>query len=152
SPSGRTLRFVRSEPRGKFMAEGMVLSGIIVALIVGAIAGWLAGLIVEGVGFGLLGNIVVGIVGALIASFLLPAIGVNLGDGIIASLLAAVIGAVVLRVITGLVRRAACRPFLPGPSRQSAPRAPSRGASFRRPGPPLPPRCLPQSSQRSRIM
>jgi uncharacterized membrane protein YeaQ/YmgE (transglycosylase-associated protein family) len=78
---------------------------IVIALLIGAIAGWLAGLIVEGVGFGLIGNIVVGIIGAIIASFLLPAIGVNLGGGIIASIISAVIGAVVLLVIIGLFRR-----------------------------------------------
>ena len=50
----------------------MALEAIIIILIVGAIAGWLAGLIVKGVGFGLLGNIVVGIVGAFIANWLLP--------------------------------------------------------------------------------
>jgi len=79
---------------------------IIVALVIGAIAGWLAGVIVEGVGFGLLGNIVVGIIGAIIASFLLPAIGVHLGGGFIAWIISAVIGAVILLVIIGLFRRA----------------------------------------------
>ena len=52
---------------------------LIIWLIVGAIAGWLAGLIVKGFGFGLLGNIVVGIVGAFIAGFLLPRLGITLG-------------------------------------------------------------------------
>jgi len=79
---------------------------IIVALVIGAIAGWLAGVIVEGVGFGLVGNIVVGIIGAIIASFLLPAIGVHLGGGFIAWIISAVIGAVILLVIIGLFRRA----------------------------------------------
>jgi uncharacterized membrane protein YeaQ/YmgE (transglycosylase-associated protein family) len=51
----------------------MGLSALIVILIIGGIAGWLAGLIVKGFGFGLLGNIVVGIVGAFVASFLFPA-------------------------------------------------------------------------------
>ena len=53
--------------------------GIIAALIIGGIAGWLAGLIVRGAGFGLIGNIVIGIIGALLASWLLPQLGVNLG-------------------------------------------------------------------------
>jgi uncharacterized membrane protein YeaQ/YmgE (transglycosylase-associated protein family) len=53
--------------------------GIIAALVIGAIAGWLAGLIVRGAGFGLIGNIIVGIVGALVASWLLPRLGVSLG-------------------------------------------------------------------------
>ena len=55
--------------------------GILAALVIGAIAGWLAGLIVRGAGFGLIGNIVIGIIGALVASWLLPQLGVSLGGG-----------------------------------------------------------------------
>ncbi len=55
----------------------MGLEALIIILIVGAVAGWLAGLIVKGVGFGLIGNIVVGIVGAFIAAWLLPKIGIR---------------------------------------------------------------------------
>jgi len=84
----------------------MGIESIIVFLIVGAIAGWLAGLIVKGVGFGLLGNIVVGIVGAFIAGLLFPALGFAIGGGILAAIINATIGAVVLLVIIGLVRRA----------------------------------------------
>ena len=78
---------------------------LLVWLIVGAIAGWLAGLIVKGFGFGLIGNIVVGIVGAVIAGWLLPKIGIAIGTGFVAALINAVIGAVILLVIIGLVRR-----------------------------------------------
>ena len=53
----------------------MTIEGLIIWLVIGAIAGWLAGLIVKGYGFGLAGNIVVGIVGAFIAGWLLPRIG-----------------------------------------------------------------------------
>jgi uncharacterized membrane protein YeaQ/YmgE (transglycosylase-associated protein family) len=70
------------------------------------VAGWLAGLIVKGVGFGLLGNIVVGIVGAFIAAWLLPRIGIVIGGGIFASIINATIGAVILLVIIGLIKRA----------------------------------------------
>ncbi len=83
----------------------MGIESIIVWLIVGAIAGWLAGLIVAGYGFGLIGNIVVGIVGAVIAGWLLPRLGISLGTGIIAAIVNAVIGAVILLVIIGLIRR-----------------------------------------------
>lgn len=83
----------------------MGIESIIVLLIVGAVAGWLAGQIVKGYGFGLVGNIVVGIVGALIASWLFPAIGVSLGSGWVASILHSTIGAVILLVLIGLVRR-----------------------------------------------
>ncbi len=58
--------------------------GILAALVIGAIAGWLAGLIVRGAGFGLIGNIVVGIIGALVASWLLPQLGVSLGGSTLA--------------------------------------------------------------------
>src|SRR6187401_3258908 len=84
----------------------MAVEAILVILLVGAIAGWLAGLIVRGIGFGLIGNIVVGIVGAFIAAWLLPRIGIVIGGGIVASIINATIGAVVLLVIIGLIKRA----------------------------------------------
>ena len=83
----------------------MALEAIIIILIVGAVAGWLAGLIVRGMGFGLIGNIIVGIVGAFIAGWLLPRVGIAIGGGMIASIINATIGAVVLLVILGLIRR-----------------------------------------------
>jgi uncharacterized membrane protein YeaQ/YmgE (transglycosylase-associated protein family) len=84
----------------------MGIESIIVWLIVGAIAGWLAGLIVKGGGFGLLGNIVIGIIGAVIAGWLLPTLGVHLGAGIIGAIIDSVIGAVVVLVIISLIKRA----------------------------------------------
>jgi uncharacterized membrane protein YeaQ/YmgE (transglycosylase-associated protein family) len=82
-----------------------MVESLIVWLIVGALAGWVAGLIVKGYGFGILGNIVVGIIGAVIAGWLLPRLGVALGSGFIAALINAIIGAVILLVILGLIRR-----------------------------------------------
>ena len=79
---------------------------IIVWLIVGAIAGWLAGMVVKGGGFGLIGDIVVGIVGAVIAGWLLPQLGIVIGGGIIAAIIDAFIGAVVLLIILRVVKRA----------------------------------------------
>ena len=84
----------------------MTVEAIIIVLIVGAVAGWLAGQIVRGMGFGLLGNIVVGIVGAFIAAWLLPRIGIVIGGGMVASIINATIGAVILLVIIGLIKRA----------------------------------------------
>jgi len=81
------------------------MDSIIVWLIVGAIAGWLAGLIVKGGGFGLLGNIVVGIVGAVVAGWLLPYLGITLGGGIIAAIIHSAIGAVIVLVIISMVQR-----------------------------------------------
>lgn len=83
----------------------MGVESLIVFLIVGGIAGWLAGLIVRGYGFGLFGNIAVGIVGALIAGWLLPRIGLAIGGGILAAIVNALIGAIVLLLIIGLLRR-----------------------------------------------
>jgi uncharacterized membrane protein YeaQ/YmgE (transglycosylase-associated protein family) len=79
---------------------------LIAALIIGAIAGWLAGKIVQGAGFGLIGNIVIGIIGALVAGWLLPQLGVSLGSGTARDIINATIGAVVVLVILSLVRRA----------------------------------------------
>jgi uncharacterized membrane protein YeaQ/YmgE (transglycosylase-associated protein family) len=85
--------------------NSMGIESIIVWLIVGAIAGWLAGLIVKGGGFGLVGNIVIGIIGAVVAGWLLPALGVNLGTGIVAAIIDSAIGAVVVLVIISLIKR-----------------------------------------------
>ncbi|MGB3645957.1 MAG: GlsB/YeaQ/YmgE family stress response membrane protein [Mesorhizobium sp.] len=84
----------------------MGIESLIIFLIIGAIAGWLAGLIVQGFGFGLIGNIVVGIVGAVIAGWLLPRVGLAFGGGILAAIIHAVIGAVILLLIIRLVKRA----------------------------------------------
>ncbi len=84
----------------------MGVESLILMLLIGAIAGWLAGKVVQGYGFGLIGNVVVGIVGALIAGWLFPRLGIAIGGGIVASIINATIGAVILLVIIGLVRRA----------------------------------------------
>ena len=78
---------------------------ILAVLVIGAIAGWLAGLIVRGAGFGLIGNIVIGIIGALLASWLLPQLGVHLGAGWVRDIINATIGAVIILVILSLIRR-----------------------------------------------
>jgi uncharacterized membrane protein YeaQ/YmgE (transglycosylase-associated protein family) len=74
--------------------------GILAALVIGAIAGWLAGLIVRGAGFGL-----IGIIGALVAGWLLPQLGVVLASGTLGAIIDATIGAVIVLVILSLVRR-----------------------------------------------
>jgi len=83
------------------------IESVIVFLIVGAIAGWLAGVIVKGFGFGLLGNIVVGIVGAFIAGWLFPQLGWGVGGGFFWAILHATIGAVILLVLLRIVRTGA---------------------------------------------
>jgi uncharacterized membrane protein YeaQ/YmgE (transglycosylase-associated protein family) len=85
----------------------MHISGesLLVILLIGAIAGWLAGQIVQGTGFGLIGDIIIGIVGAFIASWLFPQLGIRLGAGIVAAIISATIGAILLLVVVRLVKR-----------------------------------------------
>jgi uncharacterized membrane protein YeaQ/YmgE (transglycosylase-associated protein family) len=86
----------------------MTLGGILIAIVIGAVAGWLAGIIVKGAGFGLIGNIVIGVVGAFLAAWLLPAIGLGFstGSGIVTSILYATIGAVIVLLVLTFIRRA----------------------------------------------
>jgi len=85
--------------------SSMTIEGLLILLLIGAVAGWLAGLIVKGRGLGLIGNIVVGIVGAFIASWLLPQLGIAIGGGILGSIIHAMIGAVILLVIVMAIRK-----------------------------------------------
>jgi uncharacterized membrane protein YeaQ/YmgE (transglycosylase-associated protein family) len=75
-------------------------------LIVGLIAGWLAGVLVKGGGFGVIGDIVVGVVGAFIGGFLFSTLGVASGGGLLGSIIVATIGAVVLIFLVRLIKRA----------------------------------------------
>ncbi|MGA2892582.1 MAG: GlsB/YeaQ/YmgE family stress response membrane protein [Xanthobacteraceae bacterium] len=83
----------------------MDAQSLIVWLIVGAIAGWLAGMVVKGGGFGLIGDIIVGIVGALIAGWLLPQLGIVIGGGLVGAIINAFIGAVILLIILRVIKR-----------------------------------------------
>ena len=80
--------------------------GIIAWLVIGAIAGWLAGQVVKGGGFGLIVDIIVGIVGAMIGGFLAGMLGISTGGGIIGSIIVAFVGAVILLLILRLIKRA----------------------------------------------
>jgi uncharacterized membrane protein YeaQ/YmgE (transglycosylase-associated protein family) len=84
----------------------MYLSGesLIVILFVGLVAGWLAGKLVRGAGFGIIGDIVIGIVGAFIASWLFPRLGIHLGVGLISKIIYSAIGAIILLLVVRLVR------------------------------------------------
>jgi uncharacterized membrane protein YeaQ/YmgE (transglycosylase-associated protein family) len=85
----------------------MQIESLLILLLIGAVAGYLAGLIVKGYGFGLVGNIVVGIVGALVAGWLLPKLGLFTGSGVLGEIISATIGAVVLLILIGFVRKVA---------------------------------------------
>ena len=79
--------------------------GIIAWLIIGAIAGWLAGKMVEGGGFGLIVDIIVGIVGAVIGGYLAGVLGIAIGGGMISSIIVAIVGAVILLFVIRLIKR-----------------------------------------------
>jgi uncharacterized membrane protein YeaQ/YmgE (transglycosylase-associated protein family) len=79
--------------------------GILIWLVIGAVAGWLAGQVMRGGGFGLLGNIIVGIIGAVLGGLIFGALGITFG-GILGSLLGAFLGACILLFLISLVRRA----------------------------------------------
>jgi len=82
----------------------MIIVSIIIWLVIGAIAGWAAGQLVKGYGFGLVGNIIVGIIGALIADWLLPVIGFVLVGGVVGETINAIIGAVILLLLAVAVK------------------------------------------------
>ena len=79
--------------------------GLLVVLFVGLVAGWLAGKIVRGTGFGIIGDILLGIAGALVANFLFPKLGIAIGSGLVREIIYSAIGAILLLVVVRLVRR-----------------------------------------------
>ena len=85
----------------------MQAEALLILLLIGAAAGFLAGIIVKGYGFGVVGNIVVGIVGAVLGGWLLPQLGLFPGGNIIGQIISATIGAVILLTLIGFVRRVA---------------------------------------------
>ena len=83
----------------------MAIETLIIWLVIGAVAGWLAGQIVKGGGFGLVGDVVVGIVGAVVGGWLLPRLGVFIFGGILGEILNAAIGACLVLLLLRLVNR-----------------------------------------------
>jgi uncharacterized membrane protein YeaQ/YmgE (transglycosylase-associated protein family) len=77
--------------------------GLLVIVLVGIVAGWLAGHVMTGRGFGLIGDLIIGLVGAFIGDWLLPALGIHVGVGIVALIFNAFVGAVVLLLILRLL-------------------------------------------------
>jgi uncharacterized membrane protein YeaQ/YmgE (transglycosylase-associated protein family) len=92
-------------PRGN---RGTVMyissESLIVILFVGLVAGWLAGKIVRGTGFGIIGDIIVGIAGAFVASWLFPKLHITIGSGLVSEIIYSAIGAIILLLIVRLVR------------------------------------------------
>jgi uncharacterized membrane protein YeaQ/YmgE (transglycosylase-associated protein family) len=85
----------------------MSTESLLVWLLIGAVAGWLAGTIVKGGGFGLVGNIVVGIIGSFIGGWLFDYFNIATGGGIFGAIIGATVGAVALLFLITLVRRRA---------------------------------------------
>lgn len=79
--------------------------GILVWIIIGIVAGWLAGKLVKGEGYGIIGDVIVGIVGAFIGGWLATRLGISIGGGLIASIIVATVGAVILVVILRMLKR-----------------------------------------------
>jgi uncharacterized membrane protein YeaQ/YmgE (transglycosylase-associated protein family) len=85
----------------------MTIETILIWLVVGAIAGWLAGLVVKGGGFGLIGDIIVGILGAFVGGWLFGTLGIGLpGPPIVATIISATVGAIVMLLIVKVLKRA----------------------------------------------
>jgi uncharacterized membrane protein YeaQ/YmgE (transglycosylase-associated protein family) len=84
----------------------MDAQGIIVWLIIGAIAGWLAGTLLRGGGFGLIGDIIVGIIGAFLGGWLAGVLGLHIASGMISAIITATVGAIVLILIVRVIKRA----------------------------------------------
>jgi len=84
----------------------MSLTGLIWFLLIGLIAGWLAGKVMRGGGFGVIGDIVVGIIGALIGGWLFGKLGISVGGGLLGAIITAFVGAVLFILLLRLIRRA----------------------------------------------
>ncbi|MGP8232114.1 MAG: GlsB/YeaQ/YmgE family stress response membrane protein [Methylovirgula sp.] len=87
--------------------KGFALSGdsLLVILVVGVVAGWLAGQILRGTGFGLVADLCIGVIGAFIGNWLLPKLGIHLSAHLLEQIISATAGAIILLLILGLFRR-----------------------------------------------
>jgi len=84
----------------------MDLTGLLILLAIGAVAGWLAGIIMKGSGFGLIGDIIIGIIGAVVGGYLFSTFGISAGGGILGAIITGTVGAGVLLFVIGLIKRA----------------------------------------------
>jgi len=82
----------------------MAAHTLVVWILIGVVAGWLAGLIVKGRGFGLLGDILIGIIGAVVGGWLSTMLGIHIGAGLVSSVITATAGAVIVTLILRLFR------------------------------------------------
>jgi uncharacterized membrane protein YeaQ/YmgE (transglycosylase-associated protein family) len=83
----------------------MDITALLIILAIGAVAGWLAGLIMKGGGFGLIADIIIGIVGAFVGGWLFGQLGISIGTGILNSIITATVGAIVLIAIIRIIKK-----------------------------------------------
>ena len=82
-----------------------LLLAFIIWIVVGAVIGWLAGLLIQGGGFGFIVDALIGILGSVVGGWLFPHLGISLGGGLVGSIIASVVGAVIVAVAVRLLRR-----------------------------------------------
>jgi uncharacterized membrane protein YeaQ/YmgE (transglycosylase-associated protein family) len=104
----RSIRWRSRSSRGQLNpGDGemhMSSESLLIILLVGLVAGWLAGHLVQGTGFGIMGDLMIGVAGAFIGGWLLPQLGIQPGSGIVSAIIDATIGALILLLIIRLVR------------------------------------------------
>ena len=85
----------------------MSIESILIMLAIGAVAGWLAGTLMKGKGFGLVPNIVIGIIGSFVGGYVFNnVLGISLGGGLVGTILTATLGAVLLLFVIGIIKKA----------------------------------------------
>jgi uncharacterized membrane protein YeaQ/YmgE (transglycosylase-associated protein family) len=82
----------------------MSSESLIIIIVVGIAAGWLAGQVMNGTGFGIIGDLIIGIIGAFVGAWLLPQLHIHLGSGILSAIINATIGAILVLFLLGLIR------------------------------------------------
>ncbi len=84
----------------------MDITALLIFLLIGVVAGWLAGKIIAGGGFGIIGNLIVGVIGAFVGGYIFQLFDIEAG-GLIGSIVTATVGAIVLLFVVGLIKRVA---------------------------------------------
>lgn len=84
----------------------MPIEAFAIWLLIGAVSGWMAGIVVEGGGLGLIGDMVVGILGSFIAGYVLPRLGIHIGSGLLPHIINGAIGGIMLLLVVSVIRRA----------------------------------------------
>jgi uncharacterized membrane protein YeaQ/YmgE (transglycosylase-associated protein family) len=85
--------------------QTMTLESLLIFLVIGAVAGWLAGVVMSGGGFGLVGDVIVGVIGSIIGGWIFGLLGIAAG-GLLGAIISAFVGAVILIVIIRAIKRA----------------------------------------------